>query len=1657
MSEEDDSIFKDEDMEEDTNYKAMEVNSILVQRGINIKKKKNESIIKDIENFHKELKIVSVDLMKKIVDCYNNGKIDYDNITKVANLSIKNSFSSEIINNLIEFYDFISDQNLNQNDISLIYKEDYFSEIGNFKDILQKMKLDVIVNKFQIEDEYIKKLYKNCIEMNWNFNKIQNFYLKIKNLNPKKEKGIQNPQLEKIKEENEQKLHIIESLSKIITAFPDIKIEDMNDINFDNLSIVARDFYLKCSSESKEDINPLSIKELLNSLRSLNENYFDEEKINELEEQVKICNNMKNIIKPKDIKKWIEEELIKYNFEKKEEKYINVAKTLGVISIGLYHSIENEKEKYYLREVQLLAILIFIDNNGKSNGIIEEIATGEGKSAIISCLAAYFGLRKHKVDIITSSRTLAERDAIKYKNFYNIFGLESDNCKNYNPAPYKADIVYGTFLDFEGDLLDEISNSNIIRGDRPYDIIIIDEVDNMFIDGIKGSTQLTRSSKGYQFLIPIYLQIYLFIDILDHLYLEEFIKQFDIITSQNNYQNLSDGSKKKIINKINDENERKNIFLKYVKKIFKEFLEEVEKKNPKYANSLKEDINKINKINSQEIDEEDEYTKLKKFFTYPTFLKDFVESQMYIWQNSAYMAKNVFKKETHYTISSKRNGYDTITPIDRKNTGELELNTVYRNGLHQMLQVKEKVKVQSQSLTHTFLSHITYFQNFKKGNFFGLTGTIGGRETYTIYKSKYFNSDLVRIPQFKRKRFIELPAIICENDIEKHLAIICKEIIYHFSKGRKILVICKDINEGNNIELKLKEGKFEQKDFDIKIDENYKKNIFLYLRNDLDNLENDLKNTTKRIILSTNLGGRGTDIGTTLDIENKGGLHVILTKLSQNSRTQKQAFGRTSRQGKKGSGQFIITEKRNYKTYNKLIENRDEIEEKRLKEINLDYLLLEDELFFKYIKHLKKYPELKDNEEGYYLKSDIDERWSFFLKKYVKENEERDKITKQFDIFLEEIDKIMKFPRYERFNNYFLRISEGLNRYNNFNPKLEKYFNFENNGECFYFTVSYYKAFIEHKKYIDFIDEDVKNIKDDRYCKKIIENFKKAYEQIQDLKEINIEPTLKSFVDWDAVSTIDKFFIQDKSKKNYEDSDFYKQFENRKSLLDKLGNHINTNIETTEEYIKKYLPKNKKSKIIILDRENFPINKLLSLDKEEENNLDYLYDSGFYQVYKLIIKKPVIRRNFKFWLTILGYFLLVGLLSYFVSPFAGYIVSMALRKGVVKILRENVVKEYVDIHEKNSIYSLIKSKFNKIFKNQNQNEENINENMNRNFEVINENNQDDDLNKEEVAQLKKKIIEDSKMIIISSFNEKIKTILEEIKFLLFIDEFNKENLWHDKIINILINSFNNYTMLNKKNEIIKMFNKKSEYENGKQKLKKLIEDSISDMIEKIKLQLLKKDYNEKEGITCFEHLIKKICFGELDDNSCSIIVSQILSQNIIKNDGNFNKNLFKINEKYNQSIKIFFNTPYPLKIKKIKNIYDFSLEKKFEVPIKNDTILQDIQLFYINREYKNPELLIFKDFTNKIRFFLIKVFELVGKDITNDLNCILLNMKKRIFEIIKTYFKEEIYPNILISKGKTKSIQLNKEEEEIFNMISEVSGKEALNSMKSGKYKQIFS
>ena len=201
---------------------------------------------------------------------------------------------------------------------------------------------------------------------------------------------------------------------------------------------------------------------------------------------------------------------------------------------------------------------------------------------------------------------------------------------------YKANITYGTFLDFEGDYLDEISYNKEIRGDRPFDIIIIDEVDNAFIDCIQGSTQLTRSSKGYQFLIPMYVSIYMMVDLLDHAFLEESLKKFEEVISQEEFKNLDEESKRNIYEEISDNDRRTDVFLNYIEKFC-----EKDSQMAKELKGAKVDFNKLFDF----FEETSTPEGLKKYLMVPKFLLEFIELQIYNWSNSAFCAKNLFIKE----------------------------------------------------------------------------------------------------------------------------------------------------------------------------------------------------------------------------------------------------------------------------------------------------------------------------------------------------------------------------------------------------------------------------------------------------------------------------------------------------------------------------------------------------------------------------------------------------------------------------------------------------------------------------------------------------------------------------------------------------------------------------------------------------------------------------------------------------------------------------------------------------------------------------------------------------------------------------------------------------------------------------------------------------
>ena len=320
----------------------------------------------------------------------------------------------------------------------------------------------------------------------------------------------------------------------------------------------------------------------------------------------------------------------------------------------------------------------------------------------------------------------------------------------------------------------------------------------------------------------------------------------------------------------------------------------------------------------------EKFQDYNEYLEFPDFLKSFVQSQLLNWCNNTFEAKNYMNKEIDYIVREDNND---IAPIDRFNTGETQIFTFYDKGLHQILEIKEKLKIKDETLTDAFLSNITFFQKYKneeKFLFFGLTGTIGDYETQKIYQNQYFNSKLLFIPHYKRKRFIQFPIIISEAS--EHMNRICKEIFINYYKGRKILVICESIREAKVILKVLLHYNIDclQREYP-NLKEDYKEDILLYTRSD--NLEKTNLRKNKKIILSTNLGGRGTDIRTSFEEEKNGGLHVILTNMPNNYRVLKQALGRTSREGKKGTCQIILkkTEFNSYSEYLKEM-NRKEME-----------------------------------------------------------------------------------------------------------------------------------------------------------------------------------------------------------------------------------------------------------------------------------------------------------------------------------------------------------------------------------------------------------------------------------------------------------------------------------------------------------------------------------------------------------------------------------------------------------------------------------------------------------------------------------------------------------------------------------------------------------
>ena len=259
--------------------------------------------------------------------------------------------------------------------------------------------------------------------------------------------------------------------------------------------------------------------------------------------------------------------------------------------------------------------------------------------------------------------------------------------------------------------------------------------------------------------------------------------------------------------------------------------------------------------------------------------------------NQALRANHLFHNGKDYIIKDGQ-----IIIIDEQ-TGRQLPGRRYGDGLHQSLEAKESLEVQSENQTLASITYQNYFKLYSKLS--GCTGTAAteSEEFYEIYKLP-----VVAVPTNKKMIRKDWNDQIFRTALEKDKSIIDK-ITESNNKGQPILVFTASINKSEHYSNLLTKAGIKHTVLNAK---NHEKEAEI------------IANAGKKdsLIITTSISGRGVDIklgGTNEKSEAKnqikdlGGLFVIGTERMESRRVDNQARGRSGRQGDEGNSIFFVS------------------------------------------------------------------------------------------------------------------------------------------------------------------------------------------------------------------------------------------------------------------------------------------------------------------------------------------------------------------------------------------------------------------------------------------------------------------------------------------------------------------------------------------------------------------------------------------------------------------------------------------------------------------------------------------------------------------------------------------------------------------------------
>ncbi|MEM7384684.1 MAG: DEAD/DEAH box helicase, partial [Verrucomicrobiota bacterium] len=555
------------------------------------------------------------------------------------------------------------------------------------------------------------------------------------------------------------------------------------------------------------------------------------------------------------------------------------------------------------------------------NGMIAEMATGEGKT-LVATLAVYLnGLTGRGVHVITVNDYLAKRDSEWMGQVYTFLGL-TVGCIQNSQHPdvrrenYNCDITYGTNSEFGFDYLRDngMAQSTELQVQRGHYFAIIDEVDSVLIDEARTpliiSGPVTVSTHQFDRFKPLVEQLVRKQNVLCNELIAEAKKALDAddldVAGRILFKVKLGMPRNRGLMRMMEEPEIRRL----IDKSELSFYQDTQKKE---LFLLKEELFYTIDEKAHDADLSDKGRTLlnpddPEAFVLPDLASTFSqidgdesltdaqrakqkEAEQQKMDHQAQRIHNISQLLKAYCLYEKDREYvveeNKVVIVD-EHTGRKMAGRRWSDGLHQAVEAKEGVKIDKETQTLATITIQNYFRLYEK-----LAGMTGTAETEASEFSDIYGLEMLIVPTNRPIQRIDENDRIYKTQREKFSAVI-ELIAEAHAKGQPVLVGTANVVSSEVVSRMLKRAKIPHSVLNAK---QHRHEAEIVTR----------AGQPGAVTVSTNMAGRGTDIKLGENVADKGGLLVVGTERHESRRIDRQLRGRCARQGDPGQSIFFIS------------------------------------------------------------------------------------------------------------------------------------------------------------------------------------------------------------------------------------------------------------------------------------------------------------------------------------------------------------------------------------------------------------------------------------------------------------------------------------------------------------------------------------------------------------------------------------------------------------------------------------------------------------------------------------------------------------------------------------------------------------------------------